>query len=91
MRAKKLKGVAFILCLHFGEIVLQCTGFKHLFGGVTMAYVITDACISCGACESECPIGAISMGDSQMVIDANSCIDCGACSGSCPIGAIEQG
>ena len=56
-----------------------------------MAYVITDACISCGACESECPIGAISMGDSLMVIDANSCIDCGACSGSCPIGAIEQG
>ena len=56
-----------------------------------MAYVITDACISCGACESECPIGAISMGDSQMVIDANTCIDCGACAGTCPIGAIEQG
>ncbi|HAE41711.1 MAG TPA: ferredoxin, partial [Clostridiales bacterium] len=21
-----------------------------------MAYVITDACISCGACEAECPV-----------------------------------
>ncbi|MDD4046854.1 MAG: 4Fe-4S binding protein, partial [Tissierellia bacterium] len=27
-----------------------------------MAYKITDACISCGACEPECPVGAISAG-----------------------------
>ncbi len=25
-----------------------------------MAYQITDACVSCGACESQCPVGAIS-------------------------------
>ena len=24
-----------------------------------MAYVITDRCVKCGACESECPNGAI--------------------------------
>ncbi len=55
-----------------------------------MAYVINDTCVSCGACESECPVGAISQGDGIFVIDASSCIDCGACAGSCPTGAIEQ-
>jgi len=44
-----------------------------------MAYVITDACISCGSCEGECPSGAISAGDTQYVIDPEVCIDCGAC------------
>ncbi len=55
-----------------------------------MAYVINDTCVSCGACEGECPVGAISAGDGIFVIDAASCIDCGACAGSCPTGAIEQ-
>ena len=25
-----------------------------------MAYVISDSCVSCGTCEPECPVGAIS-------------------------------
>ena len=56
-----------------------------------MARKITDACVSCGACESACPVGAISMGDDHMVIDAGACIDCGSCAGTCPMGAISQG
>ena len=52
-----------------------------------MAYKITDDCISCGACEAECPVNAISAGDSKYVIDADTCIDCGACAGSCPVSA----
>lgn len=55
-----------------------------------MAYKITDACVSCGTCASECPVGAISQGDSQYEIDANACVDCGTCAGACPTGAIEQ-
>ena len=55
-----------------------------------MAYKITDACVSCGTCAGECPVGAISQGDSQYEIDANACVDCGACAGACPTGAIEQ-
>lgn len=55
-----------------------------------MAYKITDSCVSCGACEGGCPVGAISMGDEHMVIDADACIGCGACAGTCPMGAIEE-
>lgn len=55
-----------------------------------MSYVISDACISCGACEAECPVSAISQGDTQYVIDADACIDCGSCANVCPVGAPTQ-
>ena len=58
-------------------------------GGVHMAYVISDACISCGSCEGECPVEAISPGDGKYVIDPDKCIDCGACVSSCPVDAIS--
>ncbi|MDD3252843.1 MAG: 4Fe-4S binding protein [Lachnospiraceae bacterium] len=56
-----------------------------------MAYVISDACVSCGTCEGECPVSAISQGDSQYNIDADACISCGSCAGVCPTGAISEG
>ena len=55
-----------------------------------MAYKISDACISCGACESECPVSAIKAGDGKYEIDAATCIECGACAGVCPVGAPSQ-
>lgn len=50
-----------------------------------MAYVIHDSCISCGACEPECPVDCITAGDDIYVIDAEACIDCGACANVCPV------
>ena len=57
-----------------------------------MAYKINnDECLGCGACVDQCPVGAISQGDSQYVIDADACISCGTCAGVCPTGAINEG
>ena len=64
---------------------------KHrIIGGMKMAYKISDECISCGSCESECPVEAISAGDAQYQIDADTCVDCGACVSSCPVEAISE-
>ena len=56
-----------------------------------MAYKITDDCISCGACEGECPNEAISEGETTFVIDPDKCTECvGAhesskCAEICPV------
>ena len=58
-----------------------------------MTYKITDDCISCGACESECPNQAISEGDTIYTINAAKCTECvGAhessqCADVCPVDA----
>lgn len=55
-----------------------------------MAYVISDACTACGACQDECPEDAINEGDIYK-IDADLCIDCGLCEAVCPEEAISAG
>ncbi len=54
-----------------------------------MPHKISSDCISCGSCQSVCPVDAIKEGESQFVIDADACIDCGACAAQCPVNAIE--
>lgn len=54
-----------------------------------MTHIITEDCISCGACEAECPVSCISAGDTIYVIDEGECIDCGACAGVCPTEAAK--
>ena len=53
-----------------------------------MAYIINDECISCGACEGECPVSAIAEADGKFAVNADTCIDCGACASVCPVGAL---
>ncbi len=55
-----------------------------------MAYTITDACISCGACAAGCPVEAITEGDGKFEINPETCIECGACADTCPVGAPVQ-
>ncbi len=55
-----------------------------------MAFKISDECVNCGACESECPVSCISQGDSYFTIDADKCTSCGACADVCPVGAPKE-
>lgn len=42
-----------------------------------MAFVITEECINCGACEPECPNLAITAGEERYVIDPEKCTEIG--------------
>ena len=61
-----------------------------------MALKITDECISCGACISECPVSAIFEGTEHTEIDQEKCIECEGhfsepqCVGQCPTDAIVK-
>ncbi|MCI1664831.1 MAG: 4Fe-4S binding protein [Atopobiaceae bacterium] len=52
---------------------------------VPLSPVASSGCISCGACASICPVGAIPM-DEPWKTDADACIACTACIAVCPKG-----
>ena len=52
--------------------------------------ISTDKCIGCGACESACPFGAISVKEGKAVVDGNQCRFCGSCVKACPVSAISM-
>ena len=61
-----------------------------------MAMKITEECISCGACEPECPVSAISEGDEIYIIDPAVCVECKGhydsprCLEVCPVDCIVK-
>ena len=58
-----------------------------------MAYMITEECINCGACEPECPNQAISAGEEIYIINPDRCTECvghydeSQCASVCPVDA----
>src|SRR5437660_1685930 len=60
-----------------------------------MSVRITSICVTCGACEWECPNDAISLSLVRPIVDEASCTECyghfgeAQCIVVCPVGAIE--
>jgi ferredoxin len=56
-----------------------------------MAFKITEECIACAACETECPNEAITEGEEIFIIDPNKCTECVGhydtqqCADVCPV------
>lgn len=55
-----------------------------------MAFLITERCVKCGACESECPNMAIVEEEKKFSIDYKKCLQCGNCIDVCPNKAIDE-
>jgi len=53
--------------------------------------VINDAnkCVYCGACVGVCPVQALVLKDTKLIVDKQKCINCGACVTMCPVGAMQ--
>ncbi len=55
-----------------------------------ITFKITDDCIGCTKCATECPVEAISGEKREKhVIDQETCITCGICEEVCPVDAVE--
>jgi len=59
-------------------------------GETAMPRIISEECLSCGSCEGQCPVNAISMGKDHFEVNEAECIDCGACEAACPVSAIKE-
>jgi digeranylgeranylglycerophospholipid reductase len=52
-----------------------------------MVIVDRDRCAYCGGCISVCPVEALTLAETRLLVD-ESCIDCGDCVAACPVGAL---
>ena len=65
-------------------------GMKPMFRAEQLMAIDKEECISCGACQSICQLGAIQGPvDGKYQIDHKKCIGCGACRSTCAVNAID--
>lgn len=92
------RDIGIIFCIDQAEIEYFNLGVHPIFretyvlgnGKITeKGYVITDACIGCGTCQSVCPQRCIDA-STPFVIRQNNCLHCGGCYEHCPVNAIER-
>jgi len=55
--------------------------------GIVLVAFDEGRCSYCGGCVSLCPVGAIALQETHLVVD-EACIDCGLCIPACPVGAF---
>lgn len=48
-----------------------------------------EKCCYCAGCPIVCPVAAIELAETRIVIDAGKCTDCLACVRVCPVGAMS--
>lgn len=53
-----------------------------------MIYKITDDCVGCESCVSECPNKAIASASGKCQIISSKCDGCAKCAEICPVSAI---
>lgn len=53
-----------------------------------MIYEVRQGCTQCGMCETECPVGAITICKTGAKIDPDKCVGCGSCAANCASEAI---
>ncbi len=53
-----------------------------------MIAVDQSRCAYCGGCVSVCPVEALTLAETRIVVDDN-CIDCEDCVLACPMGALQ--
>ena len=92
------RNIGIIFCIDEGEVEYFNLGVNPIFretyslGNAVVhkkGYLITDACIGCGACQSMCPQRCIEEG-TPYKIEQEHCLHCGSCFETCPVGAIER-
>ncbi len=93
---RKLAGIVFEI--KDGEMEYFNLGVNPIFresyclgaGNVApKGYVISEKCIGCGKCRSNCPQRCIEPGKPYRILQ-NHCLHCGNCLAVCPAGAVEK-
>jgi len=73
-----------------GEAILGNEAIQQFIHNRTIVRPQADPelCTACGTCIDQCPVSALSMGDSVPQVDADTCITCFCCQEMCPEKAI---